>query len=217
LVDLESGPALPREGDLKAMASAARVTSAAEGLPRRRFTVAEVEAMVAAGVMDEDERVELIGGELVPMSPKGNQHEVVKAALLDRWYRLRPDEVRLAPETTFRLSGDTYLEPDVVIYPRATGLRGLTGSNALLVVEIADSSLRYDTGHKAALYASLAIRELWVVDAIRMTTRVFREPAPDGYGEVREYPASEPLVPLFAPMEFSLRLEDLDIEDLDIA
>jgi Uma2 family endonuclease len=124
------------------MTSAARVTSAAEGLPRRRFTVAEVEAMVAAGVMDEGERVELIGGELVPMSPKGNQHEAVKAALLDRWYRLRPDEVRLAPETTFRLSEDTYLEPDVVIYPRATGLRGLTGPNALLVVEIADSSLR---------------------------------------------------------------------------
>ncbi len=56
------------------MGSAVRVTSAAEGLPRRRFTVAEVEAMVAAGVMEEDERVELIGGELVPMSPKGNHH-----------------------------------------------------------------------------------------------------------------------------------------------
>ena len=63
------------------MGSAVRVTSAAEGLPRRRFTVAEVEAMVAAGVMEEDERVELIGGELVPMSPKGSQHEVVKIAL----------------------------------------------------------------------------------------------------------------------------------------
>jgi len=66
---------------------ATRVTTAAEGLPRRRFTVAEVEAMVAAGVMDEDERVELIGGELVPMSPKGNHHEVVKTALLACWYR----------------------------------------------------------------------------------------------------------------------------------
>ena len=48
------------------MGSAARVTSAAEGLPRRRFTVAEVEAMVAAGVMEEDERVELIGGSWFP-------------------------------------------------------------------------------------------------------------------------------------------------------
>jgi hypothetical protein len=49
-----------------------------------------------------------------------------------------------------------------------------------------------------------------------MTTRVFRGPAPDGYGDARDTPASEQLVPLFAPKEFSLRLEDLDIEDLDI-
>ena len=75
--------------------AAARVTKAAEGLPRRRFTVVEVEAMVAAGVMEEDERVELIGGELVPMSPKGNHHEVVKIALLRRWYRVAPDDSTL--------------------------------------------------------------------------------------------------------------------------
>ena len=96
-----------------------RSTQAAEGLPRRRFTVAEVEAMVEAGIMDEDERIELIGGELVPMSPKGNQHEVIKTALLHRWYRRTPEGFLLTPETTFRLSADTYLEPDFVVYPRA--------------------------------------------------------------------------------------------------
>ncbi len=123
------------------MGSAARVTSAAEGLPRRRFTVAEVEAMVAAGVMEEDERVELIGGELVPMSPKGLAHEVLKTALADRWYRLPERDVDLAIATTFRLSEDTYLEPDVVSFRRATGIPGLRADNALLVVEIADLSL----------------------------------------------------------------------------
>ena len=79
-----------------------RSTQAAEGLPRRRFTVAEVEAMVEAGIMDEDERVELIGGELVPMSPKGNQHEVVKTALLHRWYCRTPEGILLTPETYWR-------------------------------------------------------------------------------------------------------------------
>ena len=83
------------------MGSAARVTSAAEGLPRRRFTVAEVEAMVAAGVMEEDERVELIGGELVPMSPKGSSHELVKIALVDCWIRARPTARRVAQEDHF--------------------------------------------------------------------------------------------------------------------
>ena len=106
---------------------APRLTRAAEGLPRRRFTVAEVEAMVEAGIMDEDERVELIGGELVPMSPKGNHHEVLKVALLRRWFRAAPDEIEVAPETTFRLSDDTYLEPDVVIFPGAVGLSGIWG------------------------------------------------------------------------------------------
>jgi len=190
---------------------ASRVTTAAEGLPRRRFTVAEVEAMVAAGVIGEDERVELIGGELVPMSPKGLRHEVVKTALLDRWIRIRPDECRLTPETTFRLSADTYLEPDVVIYSRSTGLKCLTGPSALLVVEIADFSLRYDMGRKAALYASFGVRELWVIDAVKLTTRLFRAPAESGYGETRDFGASDRDVPLFAPEAFALRLDELDL------
>ena len=193
------------------MTIAARTTTAAEGLPRRRFTVAEVEAMVAAGVMDENERVELIGGELVPMSPTGNQHEVVKTALLDLWYRIRPNEVRLTPETTFRLSEDTYLEPDVVIYPRPIELKNLTAANALLVVEIADSSLRYDMGRKAALYASFGVRELWVIDAVRLAARIFREPTPDGYRQSSDHSAADRLAPLFAPDAFGLRLDGLEL------
>jgi Uma2 family endonuclease len=167
--------------------------------------------MVAAGVMEEDERVELIGGELVPMSPKGNHHEVVKTALLARWYRASPGEVLLTPETTFRLSEDTYLEPDVVIYPRTSGLRGLTGANVLLVIEIADSSLRYDTGRKAALYASFGIRELWVIDAVRLTTRVFHEPAADGYRNSGDFGPADRLTPLIAPEAFALRLDELEL------
>jgi Uma2 family endonuclease len=193
------------------MGSLARVTSAAEGLPRRRFTVAEVEAMVAAGVMEEDERVELIGGELVPMTPKGIQHEVVKRALIDRWFRARPEEVHLTPETTFRLSEDTYLEPDVVVFPRASGIRGLTGATVLLVVEIADSSLRYDVGRKAALYASFGIRELWVIDAVRLTTRVFRQPTTDGYRDTQDFSPTDQITPRIAPEAFTLRLDELEL------
>ena len=194
------------------MGSAARVTTAAEGLPRRRFTVAEVEAMVAAGVMKEDERVELIGGELVPMSPKGRRHETAKIALVDRWIRARPENCTVAQETTFRLSEDTYLEPDVVIYPRATGLDGLAGASALLVVEIADSSLSYDMGRKAALYARFGVRELWVIDAVRLTTRVFREPAADGYRDAHDFGATDLLIPLLPTDQFALRLDQLEVE-----
>ncbi|HJU30937.1 MAG TPA: Uma2 family endonuclease, partial [Hyphomicrobiaceae bacterium] len=63
-------------------------TRAAEGLPRRRWKVAEIREMMAKGIILEDERFELIGGEVVPMSPKGNRHEVVKAALQQHWFPL---------------------------------------------------------------------------------------------------------------------------------
>ena len=193
------------------MGSAARVTSAAEGLPRRRFTVAEVEAMVAAGVMEEDERVELIGGELVPMSPKGNQHEVVKSALLDGWYRAAPDDSAcprndFSPERRHLSRARRRHLSAGERPPRADGRE-----HVLLVVEIADSSLRYDIGRKAALYASFGIRELWVIDAVRLTTRVFREPAADGYRDARDFGPADRLTPLIAPEAFALRLDELEL------
>lgn len=98
-------------------------TTAAEGLPRRRFT--ELEQMTAAGILDEDERIELIGGEIVPMSPKGYRHEILKIALNLYWARILPNDLLFATETTFRLSPDTYLEPDFVFYPKETGIHGL--------------------------------------------------------------------------------------------
>ena len=75
---------------------------------------------------------------------------------------------------------DTYLEPDAVIYPGAVGLSGIEGPNVLLVVEIADSSKRYDMGRKAKLYASFGVRELWVIDAVKLTARMFRSPSATG-------------------------------------
>jgi Uma2 family endonuclease len=174
-------------------------TTAAEGLPRRRFTVAELEQMVAAGILDEDERVELIGGEIVPMSPKGNQHEIVKIALNIYWAQRLPADLLFATETTFRLSTDTYLEPDFVFYPKAAGVRGLSAATARLVVEIADTSLSYDLGRKAGLYASFGIAELWVIDAVKLQTRVYREPTPTGYRSIVDQAANQRLVPESVP------------------
>jgi len=174
-------------------------TMAAEGLPRRRFTIAELEAMTAAGILDEDERIELIGGEIVPMSPKGNQHEILKSALNLYWARALPADLLFVTETTFRLTRDTYLEPDFVFFPKTAGIPGLNQKTACLVVEIADSSLGYDLGRKAALYASFGIAELWVIDAVRLVTHIHRQPAADGYRSVVALPKDERLVPLAAP------------------
>ncbi len=188
-----------------------KTTQAAERLPRRRFTVADIEAMVAAGLMDEDERVELIGGELVPMPAKGYHHEVLKTKLIIEWARRLPEGVLFTPETTFRLSEDTYLEPDFTFYEASVGLKGLNGGNALLVVEIADSSVVYDIGRKAALYASFGIRELWVIHAVRLETRIYRDPSETGYRQVEDFATAEMLTPLALP-GLALRLADLPKE-----
>jgi Uma2 family endonuclease len=185
-------------------------TTAAEGLPRRRFSVAELEQMVEAGIIEEDERIELIGGEVVPMSPKGNRHEILKVALNLYWARRLPEDLLFATETTFRLSPDTYLEPDFVFYPKAVGIKGLTAATARLVVEIADSSLSYDLGRKAALYAAFGVAELWVIDATKLEARIHRGPTPAGYETNVDLSPQQSLVAEFAPV-LSVKLRELEL------
>jgi Uma2 family endonuclease len=187
-----------------------RVTTAAEGLPRRAFSVAELERMTAAGILDEDERIELIGGDVVPMAPKSLRHELVKNALNLRWARTPSADVLHTVATTFRLSEDTYLEPDLVFYPKAGGWLGLSASSAKLLVEIADTSLVYDLGRKAGLYAAFGIAELWVIDAVKLQTRVHREPTLTGYRTILDLAADQTLVPALAP-DRAVTLSDLDL------
>ena len=97
-----------------------------------------------------------------------------------------------------------------MVYSRTSGLEALSGPSVLLVVEIADLSLRYDSTRKAALYASFGVRELWVIDAVKRATRVFRKPSAEGYGETLDFGESDLLTPEFAPPEFALRLDELE-------
>jgi Uma2 family endonuclease len=190
-----------------------RALTGTNDLPRRTFTVREVERMSEIGVIAENEHVELIGGELIPMNAKGSRHELLKARLLRRWYRAAPEHLEVIPETTFRLSDDTFLEPDVVIYERSIGIRGLNGSTALLAVELSDSSLGFDLGPKAQVYAHFGIRELWVVDAVAMKIHVHLDPSGDRYRSIQAWTADDRVAPRFAPPEFALRLSELDIRE----
>jgi Uma2 family endonuclease len=189
---------------------ASMTTTAAEGLPRRRFTVAELEQMTAAGILAEDERIELIGGEVVPMSPKGNRHEILKTALTIYWSRRLPEDILFTTETTFHLSPDTFLEPDFVFYPKANGWKGLNSGTAMLVVEVADTSLGYDLGRKANLYAAFGIRELWVIDAVRLETRIHRDPTPTNYRWITDLSANDRLTPEAVPA-LSVVLAELEL------
>ncbi len=181
-------------------------------LPRRTFTVRDVELMVEAGIITEDERVELIFGELIPMNPKGIRHETLKMLIMLRFARVRPPHALFIPETTFHLSPDTYIEPDFVVFPKAAGVTGLTAASALLAIEIADSSLSFDLGTKAAIYAHFNVRELWVIDADRDRIHVHRAPDNGRYTSIAAFGAKDLVTPTFAPAEFALMLAELDAE-----
>ncbi len=190
-----------------------RALTGTDDLPRRTFTVKDVERMGEVGLIRDDERIELIGGELIPMNAKGSRHETLKYEIVLRWGRACPPGTVFIPETTFRLSTDTFLEPDLLVFPRSVGIRNLAAGNVLLAVELSDSSLGYDLGPKALVYAHFGVRELWVIDAISMKIHVHRDPEGGRYRTITPWGADDLVVPRFAPGEFQLRLTDLDLTE----
>jgi Uma2 family endonuclease len=183
-------------------------TQAAEGLPRLKWSLAEFERLTELGIFTEDDRIELIGGELIPMSPKGIQHEVVRSELLDWLIRAKPEFARVFSELGWRPDGDTYLEPDFLLAPASVEVPRIPPSAVLLLIEVARTSLDYDLGVKAATYARLGVRDYWVVDAKTRTVTVHREPSDQGYRAVEAKPATDVAEALLLP-GLRLRIADL--------
>ncbi len=183
-------------------------TRAADDLPRRRWTVAEIDAMVRAGVIDEGERFELIDGDAVPMSSKGIRHESYKASLIEFWTQRKTAAYRLIPETTFRLGDSTFLEPDILFYDGKSRIADLSPATSLLAVEIADTTLAYDRGRKAVIYARHGVPALWVINVNTLQTHVYADPSADGYLNMRTFGPDETLAPSFAP-ELAVKLGTL--------
>ena len=177
---------------------------------RRRWSVAEIEQMVAAGIIAEHERIELIDGEVVVMSPKGARHEMIKIALNRFFQRAAPDNLEIAPETTLRLDQHSFVEPDFCVFKRGIDLKSLDGPKVLLAIEVADSSLAYDTGRKIGIYAAYGVREVWVVNANTLVTRVHRNPAKTSYRTKRDLAPARRLVPASAA-DLAVCLTDLGL------
>jgi|ERR1051325_4960254 Uma2 family endonuclease len=167
-------------------------TRAAEGLPRRAFTAHDLRRMIDAGIIGEDERIELIEGEFVVMAAKGYAHEFVRLALVELLSDARPKGIRVASEPTVQFADNSVVEPDIAVFPRSSMMRSNAGfvrladTSSLLIVEIAVTSLRSDKTRKAPLYARQGVRELWVVDANQRKAWVHTGPTADGWSSERE-------------------------------
>jgi Uma2 family endonuclease len=186
-------------------------TTAAEGLPRRVFTVEDVSRMIEAGILREDERFELVEGEIVMMAAKEIAHERMKSALNIAVVRALPSHLTLGVEITLRLTDTVMLEPDIAVFPKelltrsSTGFARLDPDEAHLVIEVAATSLAYDRGLKARLYARHRVREFWVVDANERIARVHTGPSGDAWSSVVKHGPEDALSTSALP-GFSIRL-----------
>jgi Uma2 family endonuclease len=186
-------------------------TQAAEGLPRWRWTVAEIEQIGAASFFSEYDKFELLGGEIVPMSPRGRRHELLREELAFRFTKSAPPGTFVASEPQFNLNEDTYTIPDILVRPAAIKTPDLRGADALLLVEIADSSLGYDLETKAPLYASNGIPEYRVVNALTLMTTIHLRPDDGVYTAIKKFPPAARLVPSLTP-QLAVSLSDLDLD-----
>ncbi|MDQ3864785.1 MAG: Uma2 family endonuclease [Actinomycetota bacterium] len=159
---------------------------------KHRFTVEEFRKMGEAGIFGEDDRVELVEGEIVEMRPIGWRHVESVNALTGALADLRSAGrfvVSVQNPLVVGEHGEHY--PDVVLYRAGISGRVPEAGDALVVVEVADTSVSYDRNVKLPLYARAGVPEAWLVDLRAGVVEVHSEPRAGGYGAVRTYARGE--------------------------
>jgi Uma2 family endonuclease len=155
---------------------------------RRRFTVEEFQRMGEAGIFAPDERVELIDGEIIQMTPIGPHHVRCVFALDDYLRAIVGPEVRISIQMPVQLPG-SQPQPDLALLRRSHLQRDELPSPAacLLVVEVSDSTVEFDRKKKRLDYAQAGIAEYWVLDLPAQMIVVHVEPVAGDYRKVAEY------------------------------
>lgn len=171
-------------------------------LVRKHFTVDEYQQIADAGVFNEDDRFELLKGEIIQMSPLGPQH----AACVDRLnrilQRLVQDRAIVRVQNPIRLGEYSQPQPDVtLVQPRDDFYAGghPEPEDILLLVEVSEPSLNYDRDVKLPLYAQAGISEVWLVALHPQVVEVYRAPSEYGFGEKQTFRRGETVAPLLLP------------------
>ncbi len=174
----------------------------AVAVTHRRFTVDEYNRMAETGILAPTERIELIDGEIVAMAPIGRRHVFCVARLTHAFVGGVGDRAIVLVQSPLRLADYSEPEPDLVILRlREDGYADADPgpADALLVIEVADTSERYDRQVKVPLYARAGIAEVWLVDLTARTVTIYREPSLTGYAKTIVVSGDEVLSPLAFP------------------
>ena len=174
---------------------------------KRPFTVSEYYRMAETDILTEEDRVELIAGQIVAMSPIGSRH----AACVDRLNSLLHSQPRLAGivrvQSPIALDAYSEPEPDVVLLRPRTDFYAdahPTASDVLLAIEVADTSADYDREVKLPLYAQAGLPEVWLIDLQKGCIEVYARPQGDAYQQRIEVTADATLTsPTVAGLELA--------------
>jgi hypothetical protein len=156
-------------------------------VPRHRLTVRDYHRLGEAGILGEDDRVELLEGQLVDMSPIGPRHALATDALTELLVLAAAGRAVVRVQNPIVLDDTSEPQPDFTLLRRPW--QGYPGAHprppdVYLLIEVADSSLAFDLGPKLELYARAGIREFWVVDLAANRVLVHRDPDNGKYGSI---------------------------------
>ena len=163
-------------------------------LNRWRFTVDEYHRMAKAGILREDDRAELIDGEVVRMAPIGERHAACVINLNDEFTSRSAGRYVVSPQNPVRLSRHAELYPDLLVLrpPRSRYALGVpVPDDVLLVVEVSDTTLAADRQVKVPQYAAAGIPEAWLVNLPRRVIEVYAEPREGRYQRVTVFRRGE--------------------------
>ncbi len=178
---------------------------------RWRFTVEEYEQMGRVGILAEDDRVELLDGEIVAMSPVGPKHASTVNRLNELLVRTLAGLATVVVQNPLRLLPRSEPQPDFILARQRRDFYASahpTAEDVFLVIEVADSTLRKDRMVKVPIYARQGVVEVWLVDLAARVVTVYADPVDGGYRDVRTVHGEEPLSPQALPQ---LRLIVSDI------
>jgi len=144
----------------------------------KRFSIAEYHRLAELGFFEPDDRVELIRGEIIKMAAQGRFHSVCNTLLVEELIILLARRARLRVQEPIILSTDSEPEPDVVIARRSENYLSShpVAADILLVIEVSDSTLKYDQRTKLSLYAESGISDYWIFNLVDIQLEMYSEP-----------------------------------------
>ncbi len=178
---------------------------------RWRFTVEEYERMGEVGIFGEDDRVELLDGEIVTMSPIGPKHAGVVNRMTRRLVQRLGDLAVVIVQNPLRLLPRSEPQPDFIVARERRDFYQSghpTAEDVYLVIEVADSSLRTDRAIKIPIYARQGVAEVWIVDLAGNEVLIYADPVDGAYRDVRKARRGDDLTPRALP-DLTLAVADI--------